>query len=175
MSDESQQARKRAEATPSFFPADEAPSYCSRPTPVVPANDDLRSFGREGVVDAEGSGPRAIGTPSSRPTVGPGELEPVRVIASDRPTVAPDEVLAEIFERATIGTPIPAPGLEPPNVTAPPKMTPRGRRRALASYALFGVLFGGVLGLLGYAMRPRLVHAVDVVRARVAPLSAPTR
>src|SRR6187399_3250978 len=122
MSDESQQARNRGEATSSFFPP-EAPSYCSRPTPVVPASPDLRSFGRESL-DMEGSGPRAIPTPSSRPTVGPGELEPVRVIASDRPTVAPDEVLAEIFERATIGTPIPA-EVKAPNVTAPAAASPR--------------------------------------------------
>lgn len=173
MSDETQQARKRVESPPSFFPAAEAPSFCSRPTPVVPANDDLRSFGS---LDAEGSGPRAIATPSSRPTVGPGELEPVRVIASDRPTVAPDEVLAQIFERATIGTPVPAPAVSPPDVTVAPTATPRrSRGRALAARALFTVLFGGVLGLLGYAVRPQLMHAVDVVRARVTVQSAPGR
>src|SRR6185503_16946274 len=98
MGDESEQLPNRAELAISFFPDAEAPSYCSRPTPVVPPNDDLRGFGRD-------SGPPA--TPSSRPTAAPGELEPVVTIASDRPTYAPDQVLAEMIERATIGTPIP--------------------------------------------------------------------
>jgi hypothetical protein len=175
MSDESPELRNRAELAVSFFPDAEAPSYCSRPTPVVPPSDDLRSFGRE-ASDVDGSG--LIATPSSRPTAGPGELEPVMAIASDRPTFAPDQVLAEMIERATIGTPIPPPDVTPPTVTPPTATSTsmvvprRGRGRAWGAYALFTVLFSGVLALLGYALRPTLGHAVDVVRGRVAPPSA---
>jgi len=177
MTDESQQARNRGEMSPSFFPAAEAPSFCSRRTPVVPPNDDLRSFGLE-AFDSEGSGPRNVPSPSSRPTMGPGELEPVRGIASDRPTYTPDEVLVEMLERATIGTPVPAPVHEVklPDVAPPARVTTRrGRGRALVSYGLFTVLFGGVLGLLGYAMQPKLLHVMDVVRARVVQPSVPGR
>ena len=167
MSDDSQQARARIEPASSFFPPAEGPSFCSRPTPVVPASEDLRGFGGEHF-QQEPSGARAIVTPSSRPTMGPGTLEAYAPISSDRPTLSHDQVMAEMIERATVGTPIPRLPL-PPELAA---VAPRRRGRKLVARALFTVLFGGALALLGYAFQPRIVAAASHVREMVMPTGA---
>src|SRR5690348_15648119 len=104
-------ARKLASPSDSQFPPDAAASYCSRPTPLVPpASDELRDFGQE-KFSAHSSGTHVIGSVSSQPTLGAGELDEFPYTDSNRPTYAPDDVLAEMLERATVGTPIPAPPL----------------------------------------------------------------
>jgi hypothetical protein len=105
--------------------------------------------------------------------VGPGELEAFPHIPSDRPTLASDDVLAEMLERATVSTPIPAPIPDPVVAVAAP-----GRRRAstrtVVARALFLLGFGGVLALLGYALQPRIAGAVRGLEERV-PAATPTR
>lgn len=165
MSDDSQQARIRAEAAWSFFPPAESPSFNSRPTPVVPASEDLRGLEGEHFVHAP-SGERPVVTPSSRPTVGPGELEAYTPISSDRPTLSHDEIFAEMIERATVATPLPRPPLTPELELEP--VLPRSRARTFVARALFTLLFGGVLALLGYAFQPRIAAAVNQVRGLVS-------
>jgi hypothetical protein len=165
MSDDSQQARARSEPVRSFFPPSEPSSFCSRPTPVVPASDDLRDFGFE-LVAQESSGPHPIATPSSRPTVGPGELEAYTPPASDRPTLSHDEIFTEMLERAMVGAPLassPLPAEPEPMPSLAPGL-PRQRGRILLSRALFTLLFGAVVALLGYAFQPRIAQFVHQAR-----------
>jgi hypothetical protein len=169
-------ARKLPEPT-SLFPAAEAPSFCSRQTPVVPPpTDALREWAQESF-PADLSGAYPIPTPSSRPTVGPGELDAFPYVASDhipsdRPTLTADEVLAEMIERATVGTPIPA-----AHAAVTLAATPRARRatrRTIVARAVFTLGFGGVLALLGYALQPRLAGALRELGGR-APVATPAR
>ena len=164
---EGSSARKLTEATDSLFPPDEAASYCSRATPLVPPpSHELRGFGAE-KLDAHASGTHVIGSPSSRPTVGPGELDPFPYISSDRPTYAPDDVLAEMVERATVGTPIPAPPPLPTAVTVAAAPRPRASARVTFARALFLIGLSASVATLGYAFQPRLAGAVEGLRARV--------
>lgn len=151
MSDESQQAR--AQPVASFFPP-EAPSFCSRPTPVVPANDDLRGF--SGEFPAEESGTRSMASPSSRPTFAPGELEAHALISSSRSSL-PEDVIAEMLHRASVGPSVRP--LDPPESEAPPFVPVNPRRRG-AARVLFAVLFGGAVALFGYAFQPRVAAAL---------------
>jgi hypothetical protein len=148
-----------------FFPPAEAPSFCSRATPLVPARDDLRTFELERAL-AEASGTLRISAPGASP--------------SSRPTYVPDEVLdpaAESDPLVTVSTPpaleVPGP-LERPSapatIPAPPRVSaraaeptasepPRRQGRALFARALFVLLFGGVATLLGLAYKAKLVDA----------------
>jgi hypothetical protein len=163
-----------------FFPAAEAPSFCSRATPVVPARDDLRTFELERAL-AEASGTKRI--PSASPGASP----------SSRPTYVPDEVLDPMLESGpmvSISTP---PCLEvpqaverpsaPATVPAPPRFAPsepaeasvqaaRPRGRALFARVLFVLLFGGVASLLGYAFKSPLTDAAQRVREVAVPVVA---
>jgi len=165
---EGSSARKLSDPVDSLFPPDEPASYCSRPTPLVPPPaDELR----QEKLDAHSSGTHVIGTPSSRPTLGAGELDAFPYTSSDRPTYAPDDVLAEMLERATVGTPIPAPPLLPTLIVEPAKKRrPSGRAR-LARIALLLGLSGSVAAL-GYTFQPRLAGPVEVLRARIAAFVA---
>jgi len=151
MSDESQQAR--AQPVASFFPP-EAPSFCSRPTPVVPPNDDLRGFGDE--FPADESGTRSMASPSSRPTLAPDEVEALALISSSRASI-PEDVLAEMLERASVGPSVRP--LESPE-SEPPPFIPVNPRRRGAARVLFAVLFGGAVALFGFALQPRIAAAL---------------
>jgi hypothetical protein len=164
-------ARKLSEPT-SVFPAAEAPSFCSRQTPVVPPpTDALREWAEESF-PADMSGAYPIPSPSSRPTVGPGELDAFPYIPSDRPTLTAEDVIAEMIERATVGTPIPAAHAAVTLAAAPRPR--RATRRTIVARAVFTLGFGGVLALLGYALQPRLAGALREVGGR-APVAAPAR
>src|SRR5689334_21726630 len=100
----------------SFFPTAEAPSFCSRQTPLVPARDDLRTF-ELAHARADASGTQRIPevSESSRPTYVPDE--PMDVI----------EAMADSGPVVTVGTPsvleVPRePDFEskPPTIPAPP-------------------------------------------------------
>lgn len=172
MSEGSSSARKLSEPSDSLFPPDEALSYCSRPTPLVPPpSHDLRDFGRE-KLDAHASGTHVIGSASSRPTVGPGELDAFPYTESNRPTYAPDDVLAEMLQRATVGTPIPAPPPLPTAVTleAPPRARASARRVVARSVGM--VTLSGLLAFAGYAFQPHLVGAAHGLWTRVAAFVA---
>lgn len=169
---EGSSARKLSEATDSLFPPDEAPSYCSRPTPLVPPpSPELRDYGRE-KFSAHASGTHVIGSDSSRPTIGPGELDPFPYTDSNRPTYVPEDVLEEMLERATVGTPIPAPPPLPTAVTieAPPRRRASTRQVIARSVGL--VALSGMLGFAGYAFQPHLAGAAHTLWARVATLVA---
>jgi hypothetical protein len=159
MSDESQQARARPVA--SFFPP-EAPSFCSRLTPVVPASDDLRGF--DGEFSADESGTRSMASPSSRPTVAPDELESLALISASRDPLPDDELMAEMMQMASVG-----PSVRPLDhqVLEAPLFVPVNPRRRGFARALFAVLFGGALALFGYAFQPRILAALH--GATVAP------
>ncbi len=164
------QLEPRTEAPHSIFPAAEPSSFCSRPTPVVPANLELCAHD-------ETTRGHASERPAARPSVPSGSI-------SDRPTYVPEDYIeprresppsltieeaaeSEPFEIAEapptsarrIPPPLPVaqPAAEARAATLPPRT--RGRRVYLAR-ALFFVLFGAVGSLLGYAFRAELAHVV---------------
>lgn len=149
MSDASRQAR--AEPVASLFPPEEASSFCSRPTPVVPPSEDLRGF--SGEYPIETSGERVLASPSSRPTLAPDEAEALALISSSRSSIAPDELMAEMLHYASVGPSVRP--LEHAVSEAPPFVHPNPRRRG-AARVLFAVLFGGAIALFGYAFQPRV-------------------
>src|SRR5688572_5578416 len=134
----------------SFFPA-EAPSFCSKPTPLVPARDDLRTFDLEAArAEASGLQPIPAGSPSSRPTYVPDE--PLEAMFESGPVVS-------VQGPSSLEAPS-APDWEskPPTIPSPPR-TPsvelrspaelvghsaRGRGRTLFARVLFVLLFSGV-------------------------------
>ncbi len=163
-----------------FFPSAEAPSFCSRATPVVPARDDLRTFELERAL-AEASG--TLRLPSSSPGASP----------SSRPTYVPDELMDPVVESGPIVSISTPPCLEvpqpferpsaPATIPAPPRFAvresdeapaepPRGRGRAVFARVLFVLLFGGVTSLLGYAFKAPLTDAAHQVRAVASPMLA---
>jgi hypothetical protein len=157
----------------SFFPTAEAPSFCSRRTPLVPARDDLRTFELEHArADASGTQRIPEVSDSSRPTYVPDEpMDVIEAMADSGPvvTVATPSVLevprVEDFESKppTIPAPPPTPGsfaaLAHPLEEPQPGGLTRRRGRALFARALFVMLFGGVATLLGYAFKPQLAGA----------------
>jgi hypothetical protein len=160
----------REEERQSLFPAHEGPSFCSRPTPVVPLNPHA--------LEHESARPRQS-TPSVRP--------------SDRPTFVPDDYIEPRLESpptVTVEGPTPLDGEDPvaaaagaPGATTglslspsaapipPPLPTadtapPRARSGARVFFArlLFVVLFGAVGTLLACAFKPQFAGALERVR-----------
>jgi hypothetical protein len=160
----------RSAVPDSFFPTKEGPSFCSLPTPVVPAREDLRAF--EAGVQTDQSGTlRLLTSPSSRPTFVPDEIaEPIvesgPIASLETPTV---------LEVPRVPSPSLPPGyaaLSPaesapvePELALPAPSPARGR--AILARLLFVMLFGGVTALLGYAVRPELAAAATHLRAVV--------
>ena len=153
MSDASQQARVGSVA--SFFPP-EAPSFCSRPTPVVPASNDLRGFSGEYPVAENGE--RSLVSPSSRPTLAPDEVEALALISASRDSLPHEEIMAEMMHMASVGPSVRP--LEHAEIEALPPLVPSNPRRRNAARVLFAVLFGGALALFGYAFQPRISAAL---------------
>jgi hypothetical protein len=163
----------------SFFPTAEAPSFCSKPTPLVPARDDLRTFDLEAArAEASGLQPIPVVSPSSRPTYVPDE--PLEAMLDSGPIVSVEtpsclEVPREPEWESKPPT-IPAPPRTPQlHLQSPPgagEELPRARGRAIFARALFVLLFGGAASLLGYAFKPQLTDALNRVHARVAPTRA---
>jgi hypothetical protein len=173
----------RTEVPHSVFPAAEPASFCSRPTPVVPANPDL--YADEQSADEQRTDERDSVRPAARPSVPSNSI-------SDRPTFVPDDYIEPRRESppsVTFGeeppsgallapaSPLETPGLggrlvPPPLPIAaatPPAhavtVRPRARSpRVLFARVLFVVLFGAVGSLLGYAFRPELAHAFGRLR-----------
>jgi hypothetical protein len=105
--------------------------------------------------------------PSSRPTLASDEI--YRAIIG-RESVE-DEVLSAAVERATVAPALPVidfPSLEAdldePAALEP--VSPASRQRRIVARVAFMLLFGGVAGLLGYAVEPRLVSLAAIVLAR---------
>lgn len=157
MSDESQQAR--AQSVASFFPP-EAPSFCSRPTPVVPPSDDLRGFSGESPF--EESGERLLASPSSRPTLAPDEVEALALISASRDELPHEAIMAEMVHMASVGPSVRP--LEHP-VVEPPGLVPANPKRRAAARVLFAVLFGSALALFGYAFQARVSAALHASAA----------
>jgi hypothetical protein len=162
----------------SFFPA-EAPSFCSKPTPLVPARDDLRTFDLEAArAEASGLKPVPVGSPSSRPTYVPDE--PLAAMFESEPTVsvqAPSSLevpsaLDSESKPPTIPSPPRTPSLDLRSPPEPVEQSSRGRGRTLFARVLFILLFGGVASLLGYAFKPQLTNALNSAQGAVAPLLA---
>jgi hypothetical protein len=157
----------------SFFPTAEAPSFCSRRTPVVPARDDLRTFELEHArADASGAQRIPEVSESSRPTYVPDEpMDVIETMADSGPivTVATPLVLEvpRVADFESKPPTIPAPPLTPSGSAASPRPMeepdpvglPRRRGRAIFARVLFLMLFGGVASLLGYAFKPQLADA----------------
>jgi len=115
----------------SLFPPEEAGSFNSRATPLVPASEELR----------------ALGTRSLPP-----DLNELLPSASSRPTASfgpAAELAHEFYERARKTE---APSLAP--VIAP--RVRRSRGRAVAAKLLFVTLFAAVATLLGFALKKKL-------------------
>lgn len=166
-----------------MFPALEPASFCSRPTPVVPANPEL---GDDEASDDEANAPEAPARPS---------FSSVR--PSDRPTFVPDDYVEPRLEsppsvtidgiaslegadeaaapesQALAGLAASAEGpallLAPPITTGPNRSDvtapPRAARPRLAfARVLFILLFGGVGTLLAYALKPQVAAALEQMR-----------
>jgi hypothetical protein len=161
------QLEARTESPHSVFPAAEPASFCSRPTPVVPANPELHA-GAEAAPPSE--------RPAARPSTPSGSI-------SDRPTFVPDDYIeprresppSVTIEEEPASQPresarlldAPPPSPHPSLPVAPPAAAARAvtlaprtrRRRVYLARALFCVLFGAVGSLLGYAFRSELTQA----------------
>ncbi len=171
-----------------MFPAEEPASFCSRPTPVVPANPDLGED--EPRENEPGENESSTPEPPARASVS-------SVRPSDRPTFVPDDYVEPRLEsppsvtidgiaplesgdeaapadsQAFVGLAAagehPGPLLLPPlttalsrlDVTAPPR-APRGR--LAFARVLFILLFGSVGTLLGYAFKPQVAAALGQMR-----------
>lgn len=167
---DSSSVRRRVEPTESLFPDTEAPSFCLRPTPLVPPpSDELRDFGRE-QLSPDTSGTHLLSRPSSRPTVGPGELPPFPHSPSRAPADTPDDVLIKTLVCATAAIPTPAPPLLASASEAPTR--PRRNVRRVVARGILLLLIGGLLGLFGYARAPGLASAVHQLQARIAAVAA---
>jgi hypothetical protein len=159
----------------SVFPPEEAPSVNSRPTPLVPASQELRALGMR-------SHPPALDSREAREMMitrpdGLAHSEPPDVVISvppslpaggerpsSRPTASfgPARHAENAFFEATAA---------PPNVQSlPPVGRPRHRSRARAIFAkvLFVTIFAGVATLLGFAIKKKLeMKKIDSVSALV--------
>ena len=142
----------------SLFPP-EPGSICSRPTPVVPASEELKALGtRSHPPRISDHAPR----PSSRPTLS-FELGPDAGAALDAELAAPQpETLAR--RESPTRPDLPMPSLPPPRG---PK---RSRVRSLLSKLLFVTLFAGVTWLFGLAAKKKLEASGVPVSAWLASL-----
>lgn len=157
-----------------MFPAAEPSSFCSRPTPVVPANPELCD-------NDESAHEHATERPAARPSAPPGSI-------SDRPTFVPDDYMeprresppcVTIEEETARDEPLAPASLVDPPLLLPRRLPPplpvapaaaaaraltvppsTGHRRVLFARVLFVVLFGAVASLLSFAFRPELAHAL---------------
>jgi hypothetical protein len=170
----------RVEERDSVFPTREGPSFCSRPTPVVPANPEL--IANDERPDAGTHLPST--RPSDRPTFVPDdyvepriESPPVVTVGDPTPLDGSDETFpAELATNRTESgvIPVPAPALVA--VAEVPTLKPAegqsyagsGRGRVYFSRLLFVVLFGAVGTLLGYAFKPQFEGALEQLRGSSA-------
>src|SRR5688572_21562821 len=152
------------------FPAREPPSFCSRPTPVIPAPEDLRQYRSESSRPTAFDGIRPVSArPSSRPTLAPNQVEEPPAPSLVAPVIpAPEEPGARASQEAPsieIGQAV---TLEPEarydselrSATTPPL-------RRLLARTLFVFLFAGVSGLLGYAYKTQLTEVSQRVQRLV--------
>jgi len=148
----------------SIFPPEEAASFCTRPTPVVPASEELRTLGTRSHPPEHG---RTTLRPSARPTASFGLASELALIvpADPLPDLAPNRELEPVLEFG----PVLDVASFPPPLRAAPR---RSRVRAIVSKLLFATLFAGVATLFGLALKKKLDtsgHAGDVAEA-VAPI-----
>jgi hypothetical protein len=179
--DFSEAAIRQSRQGPSLFPAMEPASFCSRPTPIVPPRDDLRNFDASNGEQADGRISLPSVSPSSRPTVAPGDdlLYPT-FDAEERATrpgisLVPDEPLVPVPSHAESSSPVIALGPvvyvtapSPPETEEPPVPVGAPWRRWFAR-SLFAVLFGAVATLLGYAVKPKAQQLVQELRGEAVP------
>jgi len=169
----------------SVFPPDEAPSLNSRPTPIVPASEELRTLGmrseppglagreaREMMItqpdglahshrpEAHSHRPEMVATEPPSPP-GDGQRPSARPTASFGPARAAEQ---DFFEAA--------PGPSSYRSLAPAALRPRPRSRGRAIFArvLFVMIFAGIATLLGVAIKKKLE-----LRKQDSPLSALVR
>lgn len=164
-----QQSSRHLRSVPPAFSTDEAPSFCSRQTPLVPASDDLRVLSMGSVPPPSDAGEHpGSARPSSRPTLASDEL--YRAIIGGESVE--DDVLSAVVERATVAPALPV--IEFPSLEAEtseltalePPLAPVSRQRRIVARVAFMLLFGGVAALLGYAVEPRLASIATTVLAR---------
>jgi len=163
-----QQSSRHLRSVPPAFSTEEAPSFCSRQTPVVPASDDLRVLAMGSVPPAPDFEERSASVrPSSRPTLASDELYRAIVGAES----VQDEALSAVVEGATVAPALPVfefppIGAEPTEPAAIEQVRPALSPRRLLARVAFMLLFGGVAALLGYAVEPRLAGLAATVLAR---------
>jgi hypothetical protein len=176
--------RAKVDERQSVFPAAEPASFCSRPTPVVPANPDL---GEDEPSEHESNMPEPPARasvssvrPSDRPTFVPDDYVEPRLESPPSVTIDGITPLDGADEAAPAESPAhvglaaagehPAPLLVPPittaltrsdETTAPPRAS---RGRLAFARVLFILLFGSVGTLLGYAFKPQVAAALEQMR-----------
>ena len=175
MNQNSRRVRLEGLESESEFPP-EAPSINTRPTPLVPASQELRILGMR-------SQPPGLDSREAREMMitrpdGLAHSEPPDVVISVPPSLPADGPRPSSRPTASYG---PARHAEqeffeaaagPPNVRslAPEVGRPRPRSRARAIFArvLFLTIFAGVATLLGFAIKKKLEHRkVDSLSAFV--------
>jgi hypothetical protein len=174
MSDDFHEGREDVLRGNSQFPPIEPKSFCSRPTPVVPARGDLLEFRADSLRPGTlGSQPAPAPSPSSRPTLTPEDLGIASPVSG---SFAPEPEASGVVETGSLA---PVSSLAPPAVEVGPivslepglyaaaePMQRRTRRwRPIFARLLFVILFGGVAGLLGYAFRAQLADALREAQA----------
>lgn len=149
----------------SVFPPSEPSSLGSRPTPIVPASEELRALGKRShppggvhghppalVVDSE---PPEVIVHSEPPSEGEGPRPSSRPTASFGPAARPESAAPSAPGEQQFWQAAPQPNV----LSLPPEVLPqrpRSRARAIFSKVLFVMLFGGIATLLGYAVKKKI-------------------
>ena len=161
-------ARQLQAPTESLFSDDEAPTCCSRPTPLLPPpGNELLDFGSEPAI-ARSSNTYAIQMPSLPSTLGAGELPPF----PQDPVQAVDMVNGLLAKRRVRGRASPLTPVPPLVVIAIEAPTSRRRKaRRVIARRLFVLGFSGLLGVFGYTFRLQLASALHELQASIAVLT----
>lgn len=170
---ESSAVGRREAPTESLFSDKEAPSFCLRPTPLLPpSSSQVRAFESEPNTELS-SATHALQTRSSpRSTVGLGELLPPSYTAAQAVDVVND-LLAKRRVRARASLPniqIPLPLPTAITIEVPTRRLQNVRR--IVARGVFLLLLGVLLGFIGYVFRSGFVSALHELRARIAVLTA---
>lgn len=180
--------RGRVEPTESLFPDNEAPSFCARPTPLLPPpSSEGHDFDNEPITQLSSS-THVIRARSSRPMLGPAELLPPFCTPAQAVDVVNDMLAKRrVRARATLPSIQDIPNLQnipsiedlqsaptaqnsaphPKAITIEAPSPPRWNARRVIARGASLLMVGVLLGFVGYVFGPRLVSGWHELEARI--------